>query len=110
MTGVEYQGLAARTMNPKLNNSQWTNHALLGMASEAGEICGLYQKAYKGHPVDKEHAMKELGDLMWFVAEWCTANNVSLDEIMQLNIDKLRARYPDGFSEQMSLHRREGDV
>jgi len=48
--------------------------------------------------------------LLWFIAEWCTSYGLSLEDIMQLNIDKLRARYPEGFDAEHSLHRKEGDV
>ena len=53
---------------------------------------------------------KELGDLLWFVAEYCTAVGWDLDDIMALNIEKLKARFPDGFDPEKSLHRKEGDV
>ena len=58
----------------------------------------------------EEWFKKELGDLLWFVAEYCTAKGWELDEIMQMNIDKLRKRYPDGFDSELSQHRAEGDV
>ena len=56
------------------------------------------------------HAKKELGDLLWFIAEWCTANNIDLEEIMELNLVKLRERYPNGFDVEKSLHRKDGDI
>lgn len=110
MTGNDYQKLAARTINPNLTPIGQTNHALHGMVGEIGEIHSLYQKNYQGHPIDKEHLKKEVGDLMWFVAEFCTAHDWDLDDIFQLNIDKLKARYPEGFDAEHSLHRKEGDI
>ena len=110
MTGNEYQRLAARTMNPELLPAQEKLHALYGMAGEVGEIHSLHQKIFQGHAVKAIHAMKEVGDLMWFVAEYCTANGWALDDVMQMNIDKLKARYPEGFDESRSLHRDSGDV
>lgn len=53
---------------------------------------------------------KETGDILWFVAEYCTAMGWKLDDIAQMNIEKLRRRYPDGFEAERSLHRMEGDV
>ena len=106
----EYQKLAARTINPALDMEDQTGHALMGMAAEVGELCGLYQKQYQGHSIMKEHAVKEAGDILWMLAEWCTANCITMDEVAQTNIDKLRARYPDGFEQEKSLHRAEGDV
>lgn len=85
-------------------------HAVFGLTSEAGEVAGILQKAYQGHLDSVEHLMKEAGDCLWMIAELCTAIGVSLEDVMQLNIDKLKARYPDGFSAEKSLHRQEGDV
>ena len=110
MTGNEYQRLASRTMNKDLPSYEQEYHALHGMVSEIGELHGLYQKAFQGHKFDYEHAKKELGDLLWFVAEYCTAVGWDLDDVMALNIDKLRARYPEGFDAEHSLHRKEGDI
>ena len=110
MTLNEYQQLAARTIGPDMDVMDCVQHALHGMVSEIGELHALYQKCYQGHKFDPEHAKKELGDLMWFVAEYAGAMGWTLDEVAQANIEKLRARYPDGFSAEHSLHRAEGDV
>ena len=72
MEVIQYQDLAARTINPALTHEQMKDHALKGMVSEIGEINSIYQKVYQGHEFDEEHVKKELGDLMWFVAEYCT--------------------------------------
>lgn len=110
MTGNEYQKLAARTMNKSLAKYGWEMHALHGMVGEVGEIHSIYQKAYQGHNYDGMHMKKELGDLLWFVAEYCTARGWNLEDVMQLNIEKLKARFPDGFEADKSLHRKEGDI
>ena len=110
MTGNEYQKLASRTMDLRWTSEAQTMHALHGMVGEIGELHSLYQKRYQGHDFDEEHAKKELGDLLWFVAEYCTAWGWALEDVMQLNIDKLIARYPEGFSEERSLHRAAGDI
>ena len=110
MTGNEYQRLAARTINQDLYQSQLILHAVFGMCSEAGEIAGLFQKKFQGHKVDFDHLKKEVGDLLWFAAELCTAYDIEMDDVMQLNIDKLKARFPDGFEVEKSLHRKAGDV
>ena len=110
MTGNEYQRLAARTINLGLTSEGQRMHALHGIAAEVGELHGIYQKIYQGHEFNPEHAKKEVGDILWMLAEYCTANGWSLDDIMQLNIDKLRVRYPEGFDVEHSLHRKEGDV
>jgi len=110
MRGNEYQKLAARTMNKDLNEIATELHALFGMVGEVGELHSIYQKYYQGHAFDKEHAKKELGDLLWFIAEYCTVMGWTLEEVMVMNIDKLISRYPKGFEADKSLHRAEGDV
>lgn len=110
MTGNEYQELAARTINKELDFVDQERHALYGMVGEMGELHSLYQKAYQGHDLNDEHLMKEVGDLLWFIAEYCTAYGWKLEDIMQTNIDKLKARYPEGFDSEHSLHRADGDI
>ena len=106
----QYQKAAARTINPALNTEQQLHHAIHGMAGEVGEIHSLFQKEYQGHPLDPEHMKKEFGDALWMIAEACTAMDWTLEEVAQANIAKLKARYPDGFSADRSLHRKEGDI
>ena len=106
----EYQKLAARTINPELPKLLMENHAIHGMAGEVGEIHSIYQKHYQGHELNDEHLKKETGDLLWFVAEYCTAKGWTMEEVAQLNIDKLRARFPEGFEVDKSLHRAAGDI
>lgn len=110
MTANEYQELAVRTINKDLKQDEKVLHSLFGMTGEIGELHSLYQKIYQGHSVDEGHAMKELGDLLWFIAEYCTANGWTLERVMETNIFKLRNRYPDGFEIDKSLHRAAGDV
>lgn len=105
-----YQQAAARTISRDLMPSEIETHALHGMVAEIGELHGLYQKVYQGHQADDVHLKKELGDLLWFIAEYCTACDWSLAEVAQMNIDKLKRRYPDGFDAEHSLHRKEGDI
>jgi NTP pyrophosphatase (non-canonical NTP hydrolase) len=110
MTFDEYQKLAARTISKELGEEEICDHAMFGMVAEMGELFGLLQKSYQGHALDQEHLKKELGDLLWFIAEYCTSFGWSFGEIAQMNIDKLKARYPDGFDPEKSLHRAEGDI
>ena len=106
----EYQKLAARTINPEMSGYDKEHHALYGMVGEIGELHSLYQKMYQGHETSEEHAKKELVDLLWFIAEYCTAMGWDMGDVAQMNIDKLRARYPEGFEADRSLHRAEGDI
>ena len=106
----EYQELAARTINPRLYDYEMETHAMYGMVGEIGELNSLYQKCFQGHEFNEEHAKKELGDLLWFIAEYCTSQNWKLEDIMKMNIEKLAKRYPDGFEDYRSLNRKEGDI
>lgn len=105
-----YQQLAARTINKDLSDFEKIDHALKGMIGEIGEINSIYQKVYQGHQLDKEHLKKELGDLLWFIAEYCTANGWKMEDIMDMNIQKLKERYPNGFEAVRSLHRDKNDI
>ena len=110
MDANTYQKLAARTINTELTRAQLEKHALFGMCSELGEIHGLFQKIYQNHDMDSDHLKKECSDLCWFLAEFCTSQGWLLGDVMQLNIDKLIARYPNGFETEKSIHRKEGDI
>ena len=111
MTGKEYQELAIRTCSiPYDRPADRLSHAVYGLNSEAGEVAGIMQKRFQGHPMDMEHMKKELGDCLWMIAEACNAIGTDMDTVMQMNVDKLKARYPEGFSVEHSLHRAENDV
>lgn len=110
LTLREYQKLAARTMHEDMAKEDTISHALSGMVSELGELFALYQKKYQGHVFDEERAAIELGDLLWFISEYCSAMRWNLGDIALININKLRARHPDGFDAEHSLHRAEGGI
>jgi NTP pyrophosphatase (non-canonical NTP hydrolase) len=83
----------------------------LGLAGESGEFLDIVKKwLFHEKPIDEEHMKKELGDVFWYAALICDAMGWSMDEIMQMNIDKLKARYPEGFDTEKSNHRKEGDI
>lgn len=106
----EYQKLASRTMNTALHSNELELHALHGLSGEVGEIHSIYQKAYQGHAVDSEHLKKEIGDLLWFIAELCTVSGFDMTDVAQMNIEKLIKRFPDGFEIEKSLHRKNDDI
>lgn len=105
-----YQELARRTQNIRLTHDQTLRHALFGIVSEAGEIMSLYQ-----HQIQEEKGLelselkKEIGDLLWFVCELLDVYELSLPDVMALNIEKLKHRYPDGFDTMRSKARHEFD-
>ena len=110
MNANEYQKLAAVTMNKTLGPKSQMLNSALGMCGEAGEFADLIKKhAFQGHDLDVIHLKKELGDVCWYVALACTVFNLKLDDVMQTNIDKLKARYPEGFSVEKSEHREARD-
>ena len=107
----EYQELAQRTSNKTLPKDYKLLNGALGLAGESGEVCDIVKKSMmQGHPLDVTHIAKELGDICWYIAEAASAIGYSLEEIMQMNIDKLRKRYPEGFSAERSINRESGDI
>lgn len=111
MTPNEYQELAMRTAPDGMFPTAMLDNAALGLCGESGEFADMIKKTqYQGHRLDIEHAAKELGDVLWYVAMACTALQYDMEEIMRMNIEKLRSRYPDGFDPSRSVNRAEGDV
>ena len=106
MKANEYQELAMRTLNPNLNKRDVLINSVMGLCGESGEAIDIVKKwLAHGHPLDKEKLIKELGDVAWYLAEAATALDVPLEEIFEKNIDKLKARYPEGFDTEKSLNR-----
>lgn len=100
-----------RTSSKYISTDQHLLNGALGLAGEAGEVADLIKKImFQGHSMDWERIAKELGDILWYVAETANAIGYDLDTVMQMNIDKLKKRYPDGFSTERSKHREEGDL
>lgn len=111
MTGNEYQQLALRTSNQSLTPLGHMIEGTMGLCGEAGEAIEIVKKHYAhGHELDKHHLASELGDVMWYVAETASAIGYDLDTIFQMNIDKLRSRYPDGFDSDRSINRDSNDL
>lgn len=111
MTINEYQKLAMRTSNPNLSTVDHILNGALGLTGESGEVVDLAKKALmQGHLLDAEHIAKELGDICWYIAETATALGYDMETIMQMNIDKLMKRYPEGFDSERSQHREKGDI
>lgn len=81
-------------------------HAAQGMSTETGEFTDVLKKwVFYGRPVDEVNLEEELGDLMWYIAEAANALGVDLGKLMAMNIEKLRARYPDKFTESDAQNR-----
>ncbi|MBE5804964.1 MAG: nucleotide pyrophosphohydrolase [Clostridiales bacterium] len=108
MTLNEYQQLALTTLNPALDKKDVLINGVMGLCGEAGEAIDVVKKHLaQGHELDREELIKELGDVAWYLAETAFALDVPLEEVCRRNIDKLKARYPEGFSADKSIHRAE---
>ena len=108
MTINEYQRLAMTTLNPALDRRDVLINGVMGLCGEAGEAIDIVKKHLaQGHELDQEKLIKELGDVAWYLAETAYALDVSLEDVLQRNIDKLRARYPEGFDTKRSVERGE---
>ena len=108
MTPIEYQELAARTMNFELNTDERLSMLSMGLSGEAGEVTDYLKKVvYHGHQYSGETLCKELGDVMWYLSNLAYINGIDLETVMEENIKKLKERYPDGFSVEDSVERRD---
>ena len=106
MTVNEYQKMALTTLNPALGKQDVLINGVMGLCGESGEAIDIVKKHLaRGHPLDREGLIKELGDVAWYLAETAYALDVSLEEVFQRNIDKLKARYPEGFDARRSVER-----
>jgi len=106
MTINEYQELAMTTLNPKLSKKDVLINSVMGLCGESGEAIDIVKKwMAQGHELDKDHLVKELGDIAWYLAEAATALEIPLEQILQANIEKLRKRYPEGFEVAKSIER-----
>lgn len=113
MTANEYQKLCMHTASgvAAATPDNLMVQGVMGMCGEAGEAIEVVKKTmFHGHDLDRDHLIRELGDVLWYIATTAEALGVTLEDVMIINIAKLRTRYPDGFHTDESLHRKEGDV
>lgn len=104
----EYQKLAMTTLNKDLNKKDILINGVMGLCGESGEAIDIVKKHLaQGHELDREYLIKELGDIAWYLAETATALDVTLEEVLSGNIEKLRKRYPEGFDKERSIQRDE---
>ena len=108
MEANEYQRLAMTTLNPELSKRDVLINSVMGLCGEAGEAIDIVKKwMAHGHELDRDHLAKELGDIAWYLAEAATALDLSLNDILEANIEKLKKRYPQGFDTVRSQNRTE---
>jgi NTP pyrophosphatase (non-canonical NTP hydrolase) len=100
-----YQHRAMRTAKP-MEPSDDLMHAALGLAGEAGEFADAVKKhLVYGQPLDKANAIEEIGDIMWFCALACSALSIDMGRVAQMNIDKLKRRYPEKYADDLAVAR-----
>lgn len=108
MTLDEYKELARRTWT---RSTPWGQEEMIllsamGLAGEGGEVVDYYKKVlFHGHELDQDKLIDEAGDCLWYVAAMALALDVSLEEIAERNIEKLRKRYPHKFTNEESVNR-----
>ena len=109
MEGNEFQKRALTTFNRE--NTMLLLEGATGMCTEAGETLDVLTKfLFQGHPLDKRHMALEIGDTLCYIAVTASALGYTLDEIMEMNIEKREKRYRGEFSVEKSLNRKEGDI
>ena len=107
----EYQMESLRTASGMNQELPMFVNCVLGLCGESGECADIVKKhIFQGHELDAEHLAKELGDVAWYLAVTAYSIGYDLETVMQMNVDKLRSRYPDGFDPEKSQHRKKGDI
>ena len=111
MTPNEYQSEALRTVPEGISCRSLLLMGVMGLAGESGEAVDLVKKyVFHEHDLDQKHLAKELGDVAWYLAVTAATIGYDLEEILRMNVDKLRKRYPDGFDPDRSNHRSPDDI
>jgi NTP pyrophosphatase (non-canonical NTP hydrolase) len=114
---LDYPILAARLSELEVNGTNVPQllTAALGLTAEAGEFTEVVKKIFlQGKPYTADnvfHMKRELGDICWYLAQACMALDTTFDEVIEMNVEKLKARYPGGeFDVHKSENRKEGDL
>ena len=106
MRASDYQKAVTRTMSSELTEREALANWAMGLGGEAGEAIDVLKKhLFHGHDLDRAEVAKELGDVLWYVAALCAELDLDLGQVMEANVAKLRARYPDGFDADRSRNR-----
>lgn len=106
ITANDYQRAAMRTAGDDTEN--YLLNGVMGLCGESGEVIDLVKKhLFQGHELDKKQLALECGDCAWYLALIASATDMPLGEVLQMNIDKLKGRYPTGFSKDRSINRKE---
>jgi NTP pyrophosphatase (non-canonical NTP hydrolase) len=112
MIARAYQESSARTLIPEPDHAISGHDMMLvwcatGLIGEAGEVADYIKKGvFHQHDISPEKLKDELGDVMWYIASLCTLAGIDLGDVMEENVKKLEARYPNGYNSFDSIHRR----
>lgn len=109
LTFNQYQKHALRTANTDiLDKDKLLVNGAMGLNGESGEVIDIVKKhLFQGHDLDRDKLINELGDVAWYLAVSAHALGVTLEYICQKNVEKLLKRYPEGFSADASINRKE---
>jgi NTP pyrophosphatase (non-canonical NTP hydrolase) len=81
-------------------------HMVIGISTEAGELLDAYKKHFAyGKDLDIVNVGEEIADIMWYISNLCRIKGIDLEVVMQRNIDKLKERYPEKFTQENALNR-----
>jgi NTP pyrophosphatase (non-canonical NTP hydrolase) len=101
-----YQNAAKRTntdLGSQLSNSM---HMLMGLTTEVGELTDVYKRKFAyGKEIDMTNVEEEIGDILWYLVNFCTLNNLDIEKCMGKNISKLYVRFPEKFNQDQALVR-----
>ena len=105
MKANEYQKKCMRTADK--TSSQRQLYCCLGLAGESGELIDHIKKVFfHGHNVNINYIKEEVGDILWYLSVLINDYDLKLEDVMKYNIEKLKKRYPDGFSSEASINRK----
>ena len=94
-----FQREAKRSLRDDLPYEAMCSNMCMGLAGEIGEVIDIMKKhIYQGKELDITDVIEEVGDVLWYIANFCNVNNITMDECMESNIKKLRKRFPNGFT------------
>lgn len=106
LTANDYQRMAMRTAGEYKSQYDMLRNAVYGLNGESGEVIDVLKKhEFQGHDFDRDKIIDEAGDVCWYLALLASALDVTLEKIMQKNIEKLVKRYPEGFDKARSINR-----
>ena len=103
-----FQREARRSLRDDLPYEAMCSNMCMGLAGEMGEVIDIMKKhIYQGKELDITDVIEEVGDVLWYIANFCNVNNITMDECMESNIKKLRKRFPNGFTTKDANERKD---